>query len=249
MSRIALISCMVMNRELNRLISESPNIVRAWWLRQGLHDTPQILHDELQRLIDEIEEENEKLKKQQRFDRIVLGYGLCSNGVIDLHSRSIPVTVARCDDCISLFLGSADRYRELFAKFPGIYWYTPGWIEQSFTPSKENYRLLREEYEEEYDEDTADYLMECNDQWIANYKSCGFITCPLCDNQEYQCHARQAAQDFGWDYHQVEGDLTLMNELINGPWDDERFLTCPPRSRIVADYSNRKFNSIPEDEV
>ena len=248
MSRIALISCMVMNRELSRLASESPNIVRTWWLRQGLHDTPQILHDELQRLIDEIEAENEKLKKQHRFDQIVLGYGLCSNGVIDLKTRSLPLVVARCDDCISLFLGSADRYRELFRKYPGIYWYTPGWMEQSFTPSLENYEAMRQEYLEEYDEDTADYLMECNDAWIANYKACGFITCPLCDNGPYECQARKSAQDFHWDFHLEEGDLGLMRTLIDGPWDDARFLTCPPHSRIVPEYSERKFSSVPLED-
>ena len=41
--RFALIGCMVMNREISHLIAESPNIVRAWWLKQGLHDTPDIL--------------------------------------------------------------------------------------------------------------------------------------------------------------------------------------------------------------
>ena len=59
--------------------------------------------------------------------------------MIGLHSRSLPVIVPRCDDCISLFLGSAERYRKLFRELPGIYWYNNGWIEQAFTPSRENY--------------------------------------------------------------------------------------------------------------
>ena len=237
-----------MNRELNRMIADSPNIIRAWWLRQGLHDTPQILHNELQRLIDEIEEENTKLKPHQQFEKIVLGYGLCSNGVIDLHSRSIPVVVARCDDCISLFLGSADRYRELFNKFPGIYWYTPGWIEQSFTPSRENYEIMKQEYIDEYDEETAEYLMECNNDWIKGYNACGYITCPYCNNEPYECKAKQAAEDFHWDFHHVEGDASLMYALLNGPWDDELFLTCPPHHKIEAEFNNRKFHAVPEAE-
>ena len=153
--RIAIIGCMVMNREISRLAADSRHVVRVWWQRQGLHDTPDILRAELQKNIDAIERENEQLRPNQRFEAIVLAYGLCSNGVIGLRSRSLPVIVPRCDDCISLFLGSAERYRELFHKLPGIYWYNRGWIEQAFTPSKENYRLQREEYVQEYGEEKS----------------------------------------------------------------------------------------------
>ena len=105
--RIAIIGCMVMNREISRLAADSRHVVRVWWQRQGLHDTPDILRAELQKNIDAIERENEQLRPNQRFEAIVLAYGLCSNGVIGLRSRSLPVIVPRCDDCISLFLGSA----------------------------------------------------------------------------------------------------------------------------------------------
>ena len=85
--RIAIIGCMVMNREISRLVSESRNTVRVWWLRQGLHDTPDILRTELQRALDEIERENSLLPENLRFEAVVLAYGLCSNGVLGLRSR------------------------------------------------------------------------------------------------------------------------------------------------------------------
>ena len=40
--RIALIGCMVMNREISHLVAQSRHVVRVWWQRQGLHDTPDI---------------------------------------------------------------------------------------------------------------------------------------------------------------------------------------------------------------
>ena len=46
--RIAIIGCMVMNREILHLVADSRHVVRVWWLRQGLHDTPDILRTELQ---------------------------------------------------------------------------------------------------------------------------------------------------------------------------------------------------------
>nr|WP_325197058.1 DUF1638 domain-containing protein [uncultured Oscillibacter sp.] len=243
--RIAMIGCMVMNREISRLVADSHHTVRVWWLRQGLHDTPDILRTELQRTIDEIERENSLLPEGLRFESIVLAYGLCSNGVLGLRSRSLPVVVPRCDDCISLFLGSSDRYRRLFRELPGVYWYNTGWIEQAFTPSAENYARQRTQYAREYGEENASYLMECTNNWMTNYRHCGYITCPLGDRPAHEAYARQAAKDFGWEFTKVEGSMEYLDALVNGPWDDARFLTCPPGSRIEADYSNRKFRSVP----
>lgn len=249
--RIAIIGCMVMNREISRLVSESKNNVRVWWMRQGLHDTPDVLHSELQRTIDSIEQENAILRPGFRFEAIVLAYGLCSNGVLGLQSHSVPVIVPRCDDCISLFLGSAERYRKYFREYPGTYWYNRGWIEQAFTPSRQNYAAMRAEYVEKYGEENADYLMTCTNDWMKNYRRCGFISSPCGkddsgeEDEPYEAYTKAAAADFGWKFQKFEGSMDYLTSLVNGPWDDDRFLTCPPQSRIIADYTNRKFRSVP----
>ncbi|MGO5097368.1 DUF1638 domain-containing protein [Agathobaculum sp. LCP25S3_E8] len=245
--RIGMIGCMVMNREISHLVSKSRHIVRVWWLRQGLHDTPDMLRQTLQNTIDEIELENDYLPETLHFEAIVLAYGLCANGVIGLHSRSLPIVVPRCDDCISLFLGSATRYRTLFTQLPGVYWYNVGWIEQAFTPSKENYARRWAEYAAVFGEENADYLMECTNNWMANYKHCGYITCSLSESPEYEAYARQAAADFGWKFTKVEGDMGFLEALVNGPWDDAHFLTCPPHCCIEAEYDTRKFRAVKTD--
>lgn len=247
--RLALIGCMVMNREISHLVAESPHIIRVWWLRQGLHDTSDMLRATLQRTIDDIEQENNQLPATLRFEAVLLGYGLCSNGVLGLYSRSLPLVVPRCDDCISLFLGSAERYRALFQQMPGAYWYNKGWIEQAFTPSVENYAIRRAEYAEAYGEENADYLMECTNNWMTLYSNCAYITSPLGEAPAYEAYAQQAAADFGWQFHKIEGSMDYFAALVNGPWEDYRFLTCPPGCRIVADYADstnhRKFRSVP----
>ena len=243
--RIALIGCMVMCREISTLTAKSSHIIRNWWLRQGLHDTPELLRTQLQETVQQIEEENRQLRSTQRFDAIVLAYGLCSNGVIGLQSRTLPIIIPRCDDCISLFLGSAERYRTLFHEMPGTYWYNRGWIEQAFTPSKEHYAIQRAEFAEEYGEENADYLLECTNSWMANYRYCGYITSPLGDCDAHRSYTRQAAKDFNWNFREVEGSMSYLDALVNGPWDDDRFLTCPPNHRVEAEYSERKFLAVP----
>ena len=39
--------------------------------------------------------------------------------------------------------------------------------------------------------------------------------------------------------------MTYLELLVNGPWEEERFLTCPPGYEIVPDFSNRKFTCGP----
>lgn len=243
--RLALIGCMVMNREISYLVAGSKHVVRTWWLRQGLHNTPDLLRTEVQRMIDEVERENKLLEDAMRFEAVILGYGLCSNGVLGLRSRSLPLIVPRCDDCISLFLGSADRYRKLFHEMPGTFWYSPGWIEQSFMPSTENYTRRLAQYTELYGEENAEYLLECDNAWMKNYHYCGYITCPLARFPQHEAYSRQAAEDFGWEYREIEGQMGYFESLVNGPWDNDRFLTCPPQSVIEADFSEKKFRSVP----
>lgn len=243
--RIALIGCMVLSRPISYLAAQSANTVRTWWLRQNFHNTPELLHLELQKLIREIEEENVRLLPHERFDAVVLAYGLCSNSVIGLRSLTLPLVIPRCDDCITLFLGSAERYQTYFRDYPGTFWYTTGWIEHGDPPSRARYQRERAEYAEKYGEDNADYLMECSSQWLSNYRHCGYITSPLGDFSEHIAFTRQAAEDFGWSYQEFQGDLKYLTALVNGPWDDDRFLISPPQSRVAAEYSPRKFCSIP----
>lgn len=240
---IAFVGCMVLSREISFEISQSPSIVRAWWLQQGLHDTPDLLRAALQKQIDIIEEEQEKLDEHQRFQVICIGYGLCSNGVLGIKSRILPLVIPRCDDCISLFLGSATRYLNLFNSLPGIYWYNSGWIEQAFTPSEESYRQLYQKYVKLYGEDNADFLIDNQTSWVKNYKHCIYITSPVYNNVAHEEYAKTAAAIFRWIYHPEEGDMYLLHRLINGPWEEKEFLVCQPGYLVCPDYSEKKIKT------
>ena len=42
----------------------------------------------------------------------------------------MPLVIPRAHDCIALFMGSRQRYREYFDAHPGTYYRTSGWIER-----------------------------------------------------------------------------------------------------------------------
>lgn len=243
--RLAMIACEVMTREVSALVAESSNIISVRWLKQGLHDTPALLNAMLQDKLREIEAQNESLPAERKYDAILLGYGLCSNGVVGIGSDVLPLVVPRCDDCIALFLGSQKRYLELFHAYSGIYWYTPGWIDMAFTPSLDSYRRQLKEYTALYGEDNARYLVEEENSWIKNYRYAFYIKSPAYHRDSYSRYCREAAAHLGWEYQEVPGSMDYFSALLSGDWKEERFLVCPPGYRLEATYDERKLTAVP----
>ena len=142
--RLQLIACKVMQREAYFCAARSRNVVDIVLMPQGLHNEPDRLRREVQKAL-----ERTRDIQDRPYDASLLGYGLCSNGVVGLGAE-IPIVIPRAHDCITLLLGSKDRYQEYFDSHRGVYWYSPGWIESGKQPSQERYDLLLREYVQKY---------------------------------------------------------------------------------------------------
>lgn len=238
MLRLKLIACKAMYRELSLLTADCGNFVDATYLRQGFHDTPALLQKALQAEIDGIDGGDDVHSYGPRFgrdfDAILLGYGLCSNGIAGLSSKKYTIVVPKTDDCIALLLGSYKKYRDYFDKYCGTYWYTPSWIENAYTPSEEMDKALLAEYTEKYGEDNARYLLD-NEFMLANYNRAAYISWDELSFPQYEQYARRAAEYHGWDFDKVKGGAALLCDFVGGRWD-ERFLIVPPGKTIEPDY-------------
>ena len=100
--RLKLISCDVLYREMCAAVARSPHQVDLEFLPKGLHDrkTCEML-DEIQKMVDRVDPE--------QYQGVLLGYGLCGNGLAGLTARSIPVVLPRAHDCISRRLRARSR--------------------------------------------------------------------------------------------------------------------------------------------
>lgn len=243
--RIHIIACRVFTRELSYYAARSPHVVDITWLPQGLHDTPEKLRAMLRQTLDDLYRQREQKMLKHWPDVIVLGYGLCSNGVVGVESRDTPLVVPRTDDCIAQFLGSQKRYAELFREYNGTYWLNNGWIESAFIPSKQHLQGLWEEYVELYGEDNAAFLMEQDMLWTRNYNTCAYITSPVYHDPAYPELARQIAGENGWKYAEFTGDTRMLRMLTDGSWNQEEFCVCPPYHRLEAAYDGRKIVAVP----
>jgi hypothetical protein len=231
--RLQLIACKVLQREAYACAARSKNVVDIVLMPQGLHDEPDRLRTEVQEALRRTHDIQDR-----PYDASLLGYGLCSNGIVGL-SAEIPIIVPRGHDCITLLLGSKERYQEYFDAHRGVYWYSPGWIESGKQPSRQRYEKVLEEYTHKYGPDNATYLLEVEQTWMKEYQWAAYVDWGLNDSEHYRAFTRDCAGFLDWNYDELAGDPGLMQRFIDGLWSEEEFLIVQPGQRIAEDVTSR----------
>ena len=116
--------------------------------------------------------------------------------------ETIPLVVPRAHDCITLFLGSKERYLDYFQKHPGVYFKTSGWIErgeglnQYRQDSIEQQSGMTQTYEElvaKYGEDNAKFLYEQLCNMTRNYSGLTFIEMGIEPDDRFERQARRGS--------------------------------------------------------
>lgn len=197
-----ILACSVMEREIRRF--QDP-LVECRFFDYGLHRTPENMAGALQEVIDQVADEE--------YGTVVLGYGLCCNGLVGICCRNQPLVIPRIHDCIALFLGSVTSYRYQTTEYPGTYYLTPGWIEKGETPISKF-----EAYTRSYDQQTAEWVLH---EEMKHYHRIALIdTGAYHEWESYRRIARANARLLGISYEELKGSSTLFKDLVRGPWGD-----------------------------
>ncbi|VBB07610.1 Hypothetical protein LUCI_2875 [Lucifera butyrica] len=241
MLRLKVIACDVLNREISLLSSQSRCYVDVTFLHQGLHDTPEKLRVLLQQEIDKANSgfPYNYYNTVPDYDYILVGYGLCSNGIAGISSRRIPLVIPRGHDCITLLLGSKETYRCCFQDHPGTYWFSAGWIERGWQPSELKYKVLYEEYSRKYGEENAEYLMTMEQHWMKDYRQAAYICWDILNNSEYyRKFTQDTAKYLAWNYLEIQGKQGLLQRVLNGVFNDSEVLVVPPEKKVIPSYDD-----------
>lgn len=239
MLRLKVIACDVLNREISYLASQSDCFVDVTFLHQGLHCAPEKLNEKLQKEIDIVNEgfPYNHFGNRPDYDYIIVGYGLCSNGIVGISSRKIPLIVPKGHDCITMLLGSKDHYQNYFDNHAGTYWYSGGWIDRGNQPAEERYAGTYKEYLEKYGEDNAEYLMEMEQHWMKDYNNAAFIKWDcLGNNNYYRNFSIDSAKYLNWKFDELKGDPSLLIKMLNGIFDDKEVLIVPPGKKVTQSF-------------
>jgi hypothetical protein len=244
---LKLISCEVFYREMCYALSRSPHQVDIEFLPKGLHDIGAVpMRERIQERIDATD--------STRYDAILLGYGLCNNGIAGLVAGRIPIVVPRAHDCITLFLGDKEQYLRYFTENPGVYFKTSGWIERGTTGSefeelsiqrKTGLDLTLADLINKYGEDNGMYLFEEFTRYKDRYRTLTYIEMGVEPDDRFEQRARKDAEVAGWAFGKVKGDMSLIQRFVDGVWDDSEFLVVRSGHRVVATYHGGVITSEP----
>lgn len=218
--RRVVIACRVMEPEITQVLAEKRDTddVEVIYLDQALHRTPRKLLDLVQEKIDQVAE---------RASQIVLGYGLCSNGVVAIAARQQELIIPRCHDCIALFLGSPVRYQEVFKARPGTYYLTPGWVAERHDPLG-----LIEENTPRFGEETARWVME---EELKHYTHIVLINPGGGEIASLRARAMENATALKKQYKEIAGSLAYFREILFGPYTAEKFIRLQPGERFTQE--------------
>lgn len=211
------IACEVMREELE-FVSRGRN-VSFFFLEQGLHRTPKKIAPLIQEKIDGVGESVE---------RVVIAYGLCSGGIKGIRGRLQELVVPKIHDCIALFLGSCEAYKEAFRTSPGTYYLTPGWV----AAKKDPLGIIYEDYAPKHGIETALWVME---EELKHYKNIALINTGAGKMDGLRARAQENCTALGKEYCEIEGSLDYFRRIIHGPYASEDFVVIPPGEEVTED--------------
>lgn len=233
---IGLIYCSVFEDEIALLAADAAHIKTRLRFDIGLHDRPKTMRENLQAAVNEMD-------ACEGIDAIVLVYGLCGLGTAGLQAGRHKLVISRAHDCMTLFLGSKERYAAKQAASPDCYFYTPGWNRARRVPGPERLAALRAELAKKFDADEVDYLVEAERSLWAAHGHAVYLELGTADAKAEADYARRCAEGLGWTFEHVTGDATLLRDLLWGSWDEERFQTIMPGQRLLHAVNERIFKT------
>jgi hypothetical protein len=224
---VVVIACRVLQDVLEELLPEDL-AQKVHLMDYGLHRVPSKMTWTLQDFIDSIKEPS----------LVVLGYGLCGNGLRGIKAGPHTLLVPRTDDCIAILLGSYRDYMREFQAVPGTYYLTKGWLESGSNPLQEY-----EEYVPKYGAEEAMWIM---DQQYQHYERLMLVARTQADLEKYRPKARKVArfcERWGMRYEEmlgsdayvyglIEAAAQLSNDLHPSELVTSDFLVIPPGGEI-----------------
>jgi len=243
---LKVIACEIAFREICHAAARSPNLHDLEFLTQGYHDVPCHGREEIQKRIDAV--------PAGKYEAILLGYGLCSNILVGLTSPHTKLVIPRAHDCITFFLGSKERYQELFSERPGSYYFTSGWLEcrkrrglkpgdpgAMFMPANAttNLNATYESWVKKYGEEKAQYLREVMGEWANHYSHGVLIDFDFTKPLKLDEQVNQICAERGWEIERVEGDQRRVQQWMDGEWREEDFLVVPPCRTVEASFDEK----------
>lgn len=206
-----IIACRVMKPEMDTLTADR-NGIEIRYLDQNMHEKPDQMPAVIQAEIGAV---------AAYAGQIILGYGLCSNGIAGVKAPRQGLIVPRVHDCIALFLGSRAAYETVFYEHPGTYYLTPGWVEER----KDPLGIMEFTYQPKMGREMAEWGIK---EELKNYTRFAMIDTQSADMEPLRKIARENARFLDKQYVEITGKKEFFERILFGPYPDEDFIHLQP---------------------
>ena len=194
----------------------------AVFLDYGLHERPTEMAPALQERLDSLPEPT----------TVVIGYGLCGNGVVGLAAGRHTLVLPKVHDCVAMVMGSHEAYAEDFRSNPGTYYLSRGWLDIGEDPLHEYQRIVERR--------GVEFAERVIDSLYGNYRRLCLLAFSAEDMEELRPRA-SAVVEFCRDrwnlsYDEVIGDPSFIESLMNPSRHTEPgYLVVPPGGEVTQE--------------
>ena len=221
---VILLACRIFEGSIQNLLP-AQNFQTVEFFDYGLHTFPKKLNSAVQNWLDSLPEPS----------RVILGYGLCGNGLANIQAGRHTLVIPKADDCIAILMGSRQRYRKEFDEHPGTYYLSKGWLEIGSDPLGQYETLLKK-----YDSETTNWLM---DQQFQHYRRLVFVAQHVSEFDHYRIRIRQVAEycsRWGMTYEEMLGSEEFIIQLLETansmPRVADQFIIVQPGETLLPAY-------------
>jgi hypothetical protein len=201
---IGIITCPVLEKEIEALVRDNPEVTRFEVLEWGLHVQPDKLLAAVTGQIREMENE---------VRAVVLGYGRCQALDRLPGDFKVPVFRPEAEDCIGVLLGQ-ERYEQEIRREAGTWFFSRGWTELGMDFIFHELQLNR------LAEKGKDPLRIAH-RMLRDFTRGLYIETGLEDDQLLWPRAVEISQEFNLRLERISGRFDLLKQTINRAMDGQ----------------------------
>lgn len=224
--RTCIIACRTLEKELLAAMSRTGCTYPIHWLEAGQHNRKEARRAEIQTVLDQCAD----------YGTVLLAATLCGGCAVGLRTHNFRLVIPRCDDCITLLLGSP----EIRKKHSATYFLTEGWLAGKDSIRNEYSRAL-----EKHGQERTDRIFTA---MLANYEKMTFVDTGCGDSAE---EIHKLSKKLRLAYTQISGTLSWLEELLADSWDAERFVVLEPNCILTEALCRppHRVTVLPENRI
>lgn len=212
MPKYIMITCEILQDEINEILKETPVAYPIIYLPPDLHLFPEKLRDYLQDLINRL----------HNVDYIILPMGRCGNGTLGLKSETATLVLPKCEDCVNLLLSDASLKveRPKYSMF-----FTAGWLRNELSPHNEYERTVAK-----YGREKADMIMG---MMYDGYKYFSLIDTGAYDKEAAIRKLQPLAKIAEVEINELPGKYGMLKKMLRLDFGAD-FALIPPGVEVTA---------------